>query len=43
VAGVIHIASNGEFKIMIKGEQMGMNGGECEIFQVTFPEFSLKY
>jgi len=43
VAGAIHIASNGEGKIMIKGEQMGMNGGEREIFQVTFPEFSLKY
>jgi mannose-6-phosphate isomerase-like protein (cupin superfamily) len=43
VAGAIHIASNGEGKIMIKGEEMEINGGECEIFQVTFPEFSLKY
>jgi hypothetical protein len=28
---------------MIEEEQRGMNGGEYEIFQVTFPEFSLKY
>lgn len=43
MAGAIHTASNGEGKIVIKGEQMGMNEGEYEIFQVTFPEFSLKY
>ena len=43
MAGAIHKASNGKGKIMIKGEQTGMNGGEYEMFQVTFPEFSLKY
>jgi len=32
VAAAIHIASNRGCKIMIKGEQMGMNGGEFEIF-----------